>query len=191
MERLHVSARTLLVTIILVGATGIISPWTRNAVLARSVGTSLYAAQPNLGRMTVQPKNVHVGQTITLRGVTHGFVQFLPPFITIQSARTQTVHFGPGPCQGRRREPVASFTKPGGGSGGPGTRQNPPSGTAWKVHIRIPAHMDQVGSAGKTMTVPTPPGRYLVIAVGVGLDFCTLPTTSNATFSEGHLQIIP
>jgi hypothetical protein len=164
--------------------------WPSTGALARPTGAPSQAT-PALGPLTIRPKQVRVGQLLTISGRTTAFVQFLPPFITVQSTHKHRVDRGPGPCGGTQSEPIASFTKPGGGSGGPGTRQHPPSGTHWQVRFRIPAHMDSSTIDGRPITIPTPPGTYTIVATGLGLDFCTLPTTSTAQFSVGRLHIVP
>ena len=42
---------------------------------------------------------------------------------------------------------------------------------------------------GKSVRVRTPAGAYRVGAVGVGLDYCMLPTRSNQAFSIGRFQV--
>lgn len=149
------------------------------------------AQAPNLGWMTVRPQRARVGDAVTVNGRTRGFVQFLPPFVMMQSAVRHTIYAARrGLCGNTRVEPVAySVVVPGGGMAGSRSRQNPPSGTAWTVTFRVPAMMHQTSGSGRQVTVRTPPGMYYLSAVGVGIDFCTLPTTSSRTVSVATLVI--
>jgi hypothetical protein len=130
-----------------------------------------------------------VGDTLTISGRVQGRVQFLPPFVIVQSVATRFVDAGNGLCGGKHRAPVASFAVNGGGSGGPHTRQNPPAGTRWTVRIKIPPAMNGPAMNGRSAPVHTPPGAYRIGAVGVGLDYCTLPAHSNGAFSIGSFEI--
>jgi hypothetical protein len=137
----------------------------------------------------VRPAVVRVGGTLTISGRVQGMVQFLPPFVLVQSVATRVVNAGRGLCGGKHPSPLASFIVPGGGSGGPHTRKNPPVGTRWSVRFKIPAVMAGPVVEGKSSTVRTPPGAYRVAAVGVGLDYCTIPARSDQAFSVGRFRI--
>jgi hypothetical protein len=165
-----------------------------SAVQARGVvgARSSPATAPALGPMTVLPSVAHIGQTITITGRTTGHVSFLPPFVLLQSAQTVTIKFGPGFCFGTARQPAASATVIiGGGSGRKGSRQNPPAGSSWRVHFRVPATMTRFRGDYSIVTVPTPPGKYYISAIAAGMDGpCGLVTKGDAYWTVATITIV-
>lgn len=150
-----------------------------------------FAVQPNLGTMTVSPAKASPGQYVTITGKTRGFVQFLPPLVQLRTAKTVIVHFPPGPCGGKQTMPLAFKTViNGGGSGGKGTKQNPPVGTVWKARFRIPKRMNSLDVNARTISKSTPYGKYYIDAIGVGIDACMLPAKSDQLVSVGKLKIV-
>jgi hypothetical protein len=165
-----------------------------SAVQARGVvgARSSPATAPALGPMTVLPSVAHIGQMVTITGRTTGHVLFLPPFVLLQSAQTVAIKFGPGPCDGTTRQPVASASViNGGGSGGKGSRQNPPAGSSWRVHFRVPATMTRFRGGYGIVTVPTPSGKYYISAIAAGMDGpCGLVSKGGVYWTVATITIV-
>ena len=177
-----------------IGALAVVLTWFFVPTPAAGSGETRlgHAQAPNLGWITVQPRRARVGDQVTLSGRTRGFVQFLPPFVMMQSAGRHTIHVTRrGLCGNTRIEPLAyAVVIRGGGMGGAGSRQSPRTGTPWKATFRVPPRMNQTSSGGRQITIRTQPGLYYLSAVGVGIDYCTLPRTSNQTVSVATITVV-
>jgi hypothetical protein len=145
-----------------------------------------------LGPMNVQPARVRVGQIVTITGRITGRVQFLPPFVEIQSSRTVPAHMAPGPCQGTSTVSAAQkVVVNGGGSGGKGSRPNPPAGTAWKVQFRVPKVMTRLKNDLPTIKVTPPTGMYYITAIAAGMEPpCGLSTKGGVYVTVATIKLV-